>query len=199
MSVTLYGKVSTMSKYEPYEPDVAGKPDIVGKAIAAGVTYRLAALADAGTIAALTVEREGGRFPTFLFTVNKQLKDNGLGEDFALFVAVKDNEVIGFGRVAKHDPEKSPSPYPSPAGWYLLGMIVRKDFRRMGIGSGLVRARFDWLKSKDVSEVYSMVSSENRTSIDLHTSLGFRIVQEGAGFCSVTFDCGKGYLLCKEL
>ncbi len=182
-----------MTKYEDYKPLVSDK------LLAEGVHYRAMVWDDIGAIARISAEREGTDVGTHVERISAEFTRETGADERQLLIAVKESEVIGFGRIRKVGPDESSRAYPSPEGWYLLGLIVCGQYRRMGVGRALSLARFDWLRSRGVSQVFSFFSAENRTSIDFHKSLGFDVVQEGSGFLHVGFDCGKGYLARKRL
>ncbi|MFA6270720.1 MAG: GNAT family N-acetyltransferase [Candidatus Paceibacterota bacterium] len=66
-----------------------------------------------------------------------------------IFVAKMDSEVVGFSCVWVED-EDDPTSKPRKIG-YFSDLYVMPQFRRHGIGSGLIHARKDYLKSLGVS------------------------------------------------
>ena len=116
-----------------------------------------------------------------------------------MFVAMMEDQVIGYGRVTLYNSEKTQARHLSPDGWYFMGMIIDQNYRRMGIGTHLSEHRIEWLKNKGAKEVFSFVNADNKASLDLHEHLDFEIVEEGPGFLNVDFDGGSGILFKKVL
>ncbi|MBI2395489.1 MAG: GNAT family N-acetyltransferase [Deltaproteobacteria bacterium] len=173
--------------YEEYRPRLARAER------ATDVEVRLAGRDDIERIAALSAERSGRDVGASVSRVTSELDGGGGGH--AIMVAVRHAQVVGFGRIRNVGPDEAARHHPAPAGWYMLGLVVDRHLRRMGIGTGLSLARFAWLKERGAMEAHSLVSSQNPTSIDFHASLGFEVVRVGPGFLDVSFDCGKGYLM----
>lgn len=181
-----------MSKYAKYEPNVESK------GWAFDVEYRRARMSDAIGLAKIKHERDGGNPDSIIKLVKTELADLEKHEDSALFVAIMDKKVIGYARTTLFDSKKMNVRYPSPDGWYFMGMIIDRDHRRMGIGTHLSEHRIEWLRNKGAREVYSFVNEENKASLDLHEHLEFEIVEEGPGFLNVDFDQGRGILFRKD-
>ena len=59
-----------------------------------------------------------------------------------------------------------------------LGMMIRKNYRGIGIGKMLIKALLDWAEKNPLIEKVSLgVLSTNRRAIALYKSMGF--VEEG--------------------
>ena len=179
-----------MSIFADFQPHIKGKP-------LDGVTYRLAFEGDAADIAGITFQREGVKkkkdFNYYLERTTKELKNIESAQDFHLIVSEYKKEIIGFGRSIYYDLKKIQVTYPAPSGWYLMGVVVKPEFRRHGIGQYLTKERLIRI-SKNSKEAYYVVNSHNKTSIELHKKLGFKKIDEGEGFLNIKFDSGKGYL-----
>jgi GNAT superfamily N-acetyltransferase len=85
----------------------------------------------------------------------------------ALFVAVAESNVVGYGRAVHVDQPTMPM-----AGWYLLGVVTDEAWRRRGIGRALTSTRLHWIAER-ASVAYCTIHRLNRTSIALHRQLGF--------------------------
>ena len=184
-----------MSLFANFQPGIKGK-------ILNGVIYRLASESDASEIAKITFEREGTRrnkdFKHYLKRTKSELEAIESATDFNLIVAEYKREIIGFGRSIYYDLGKIQVAYPAPAGWYLMGVIVKPKFRRHGIGRRIIEERLIKI-SENSSEVYFVVNANNKTSIKLHEELGFKKINEGEGFLNIKFDGGKGCLFKKQI
>ena len=166
------------------------------------VTYRLASENDVAEIARITFQREGANrkkdFNCYFERTKKELEDIEIAVGFNIIVAEYEGEIIGFGRSIYYDLKKIQAPYPAPSGWYLMGVVVKPEFRRHGIGRRITEERLIRI-FKNSTEAYFIVDSNNQASIQLHKELGFKKISEGEGFLKVKFDNGKGYLFKKEL
>lgn len=183
------------SLFARFQPDIKGKP-------LDGVVYRLVFESDANEIAKITFEREGlsknKDFGFYLERTKKELEDIESAIEFNLIVAEYKKEIVGFGRSIYYDLRKTQVPYFSPSGWYLMGLVVKPNFRRRGIGRRITEERMA-LISENSNEVYFVINSINRVSIELHKKLGFKKIDEGKGFLKIKFDGRKGYLFKKEI
>ncbi len=81
----------------------------------------------------------------------------------------------------------------APPGWYLMGVIVRPDMRRRGLGEQLTQARLRWLETR-TDRVYYFTTADNHASRTLHEAFGFRRVREGLTPRSLAFDGGPSTL-----
>jgi ribosomal protein S18 acetylase RimI-like enzyme len=61
---------------------------------------------------------------------------------------------------------------PIPEGWYLRGVVVLPQFRRLGVARFLTEARLRWLNSR-TSEVFCFLDSEEKATLSMYESLGF--------------------------
>src|SRR5689334_21707871 len=89
----------------------------------------------------LVVALGAGEDATWRQTLTRTVRD---GKRRALFVAEADGQLAGYGRVVciDADPQVKGA---APAGWYLLGLVVDRAWRRRGIGEALTRARMAWV------------------------------------------------------
>lgn len=109
-----------------------------------------------------------------------------------IYVAEYDSNVVGYGRtIFLEDIEY---PFDSVSGWYLMGLVVKKDYRLKGIGEMLTKFRMNKIEEKK-QPIYCVTNATNKVSIDLHQKLGFQIIDEKPGFFTIKFSDGLGYLL----
>jgi ribosomal protein S18 acetylase RimI-like enzyme len=78
-----------------------------------------------------------------------------------------------------------------PSGWYLMGLVVKPEFRGLGIGLKLTMKRLDWLKQQ-TDFVYYYVNANNQVSIKLHEKIGFVQFGDQNSYPGITFTGGKG-------
>jgi GNAT superfamily N-acetyltransferase len=178
--------------YESYNPEhLQGLPP-------KNLVVREATGSDAAGVARINTERNKTDIELSLKRVSKELEDSAASEDFKVFVASVNSEITGFARCVHIDTTTTHVKFPSPPGWYGLGLVVRKDFRGQGIARALSNYRIEWLKGK-AEYLHSFASSQNPVSLKMHKEFGFEEVTSGPGFLNVTFDCGKGILFRKKI
>ena len=92
------------------------------------VVIRPAVAADCRGVAAIVRERDG----VPLADARAHCERDVAGADRLLLVAMVGEELAGFARAARWQrPPRAPD-NPAPAGWYLLGVVVRDRWRRRG-------------------------------------------------------------------
>ncbi len=142
--------------------------------------------ADLPDMANLIVDREGGEHQETIKGLHRYLS----GELAHLFVAKVGDEVVGFGKSRKFSGKDV-----QYEGWYLSGVMVKPEYRGLGIGNALTEKRIMALKAI-TRKIYYFVNSNNRVSIELHDKFGFRLLVEPFEFPDVVFKSGHGCLYC---
>lgn len=110
-----------------------------------------------------------------------------------IFVAMYDDQVVGYGKCKLMVPDEIEGAFGLPEGWYLMGTIVDPRYRRQGIGRRLVQARLRWIREMS-NYAYYYVNSMNEASIRLHADFGFKEISRTFGFPGLSFKGGKGIL-----
>jgi len=65
-----------------------------------------------------------------------------------------------------------------PSGWYLLGLGVYPEYRRLGIGTKLTEIRMKWAKvNSGEKKVYFYTNPKNVTSQRFHEVMGFKRIE----------------------
>lgn len=113
--------------------------------------------------------------------------------DRRLLVAEAAGAIIGYGRARLFMPASDAPADTAPRGYYLTGMYVSPDHRRLGAGTALVRSRLDWISERDADAWY-FANARNVGSIELHRRFGFEEVTRAFSFPGLTFDGGEGIL-----
>ncbi|MFE3200323.1 GNAT family N-acetyltransferase [Embleya sp. NPDC059237] len=103
-----------------------------------------------------------------------------------------DHGVVGYGRVVRLDAATAPT------GYYLAGVVVDPDARRLGVGMSLTRSRLDWIEAH-AAEARYFCNARNRVSIALHARMGFHEETRDFEIPGVTFEGGVGILFRKVL
>jgi|SRR6478736_2242938 GNAT superfamily N-acetyltransferase len=121
----------------------------------------------------LVVALGAGEDAAWRQTLTRTVRD---GKRRALFVAEAHGQVAGHGRVVciDADPQVEGA---APAGWYLLGLVVDRAWRRRGIGEALTRGRIAWVAEQS-PRVYYFTGRGNLASQALHQRLGLQKCQE---------------------
>jgi ribosomal protein S18 acetylase RimI-like enzyme len=162
---------SLFADYEPDAPGNASKVDVVPLS-----------RVNLGECVALAVQREGGDEARWKTSLEGSLD----ADDRATFVALLDGQVAGYGTAGWFTPSRTDPATAIPDGWYLLGLVVGPQSRRQGVGRQLTAARLRWLGTRGRRVSY-FVSSANRASIALHTTLGFQLIANDIKVPGITF------------
>jgi ribosomal protein S18 acetylase RimI-like enzyme len=110
-----------------------------------------------------------------------------------LVVAEIVGAIIGYGRARLFEPDAEAPADTAPRGYYLTGVFVASDQRRLGIGAALTRGRLDWI-SERAADAWFFANARNAASIELHRRFGFEEVSRRFSFPGLTFDGGEGIL-----
>lgn len=179
-----------MKRDEPFDPLIksASYPE--------GLIFRLVNRQDCKSISHLMAERNPSQsFTEIEASANREIDRVETGSGYKLYVAELNNEVVGLCRFYHSDGlPLGKKIYPSPEGWYGMGILVSPKFRRQSIANFLSSKRVEVLKSLDVKEFYSIVDTSNLTSMKMHKSFGYVEVQRAPGFLHIGFNGGIGCL-----
>ncbi|MEE8105991.1 MAG: GNAT family N-acetyltransferase [Planctomycetota bacterium] len=115
-------------------------------------------------------------------------------DDWLFLVAENDGARIGFARAGRFVPPEDAPKNCTPAGWYLLGVIVEEAWRRQGAGRVLTADRLKWIAAR-ADEAWFFLDADNETSIALHTEFGFEEITRDFWFPGSNFDRAGGVLL----
>lgn len=135
----------------------------------APIVVRDASEADLDATVELIAAHRGGDVDEW-----RRLFANALHDDERHFVvALLDERVIGFGHTKLVEREASGHDDAAPPpGWYLSGVTVDPDYRRLGVGTALTRVRLERLQGK-TDVVYYAAESDNIATLELHSLFGF--------------------------
>jgi ribosomal protein S18 acetylase RimI-like enzyme len=115
-----------------------------------------------------------------------------------LVVAVADGGVVGYGRAHRFVRPADADADCAPEGYYLLGLLVEPQSRRLGVAAALTQARLKWVATR-ASEAWYFTNVENVASIRLHERFGFRETTRKFSFPGENFGGGEGALFRVEL
>lgn len=177
------------------------KPDLKSKKPPPNLIFRLVKRSDRNAIVDLTSLRNPNQL---LADIQKKTDQEILNvetdSNYLLYVTEHDGQVIGFCRFYNCTalPETKRI-YPAPDGWYGMGIMVAPEMRRHSIARFMSINRFNILREKGVSEIYSIVDANNLTSQRMHEKFGYEKVSEAEGFLHVKLESGRGYLYRKTI
>jgi GNAT superfamily N-acetyltransferase len=174
-----------MSEFARYEPDVprsAAPLDLHVRAGAASDVEQCVAL-----LSAVRGETPEAWLPMFRRTL--------AAPDKLLVVAEVDGQIVGYARAVLFVRELEAPADAAPDGYYLMGLVVHPRWRRQGIARQLTQARLTWAWPR-TDVVWYFASTDNRASIDLHTTFDFREVTRNFSYPGLTFNHGTGVLFC---
>lgn len=171
-------------------------PSLKSTGIPLGLSFRLADPKDCHAISHLMAERNPSvNISQILSNTNRELDRLEKDSNYKLCVAELNNAVVGFCRFYHSSgmPEHKKI-YPSPEGWYGMGIMVDSKFRRQNIARFISLSRVEVLKKMGVKEIFSIVDSNNLTSMRMHQEFGYIEISRAEGFLHLKFDEGTGSL-----
>ena len=143
-----------------------------------GIEIRLAIPADANEISNIEVNVYG-EYPDpqkevikkIIKAIKSQESDESLKKTW---IALKNKKIIGFSKLGFNN---AIDDFPDLIeGWYLTGITIHPNWRRVGIGKLLTKTRMTWLKNK-TNEVYYWSNKDNKASELLHKFFGFKEIK----------------------
>ena len=91
-------------------------------------------------------------------------------DEWRVLVAERNGRVVGYAVAAV---QEYPPVFENPQHGFLQEIAVLREFRRQGIGRGLVEAAVEWLAGRDVAETTVRIDERNPASLALFASAGF--------------------------
>lgn len=177
-----------MAFFVEYEPE--NKKDSSDLYNKYDLYLRQAAFEDYIEAAKITTAREGEKADH-----NKNLENfkkhfgrkSGKNEYFVACIKDKNDpysteKVIGYSHIEYCDftseEYKQYTDHNTPSGWYLLGLGVYPEYRRLGIGTKLTEIRMKWARdNSDEKKVYFYTNPQNITSQKFHEELGYKRIE----------------------
>ena len=98
-----------------------------------------------------------------------------IDQETALFIAEIENEITGF--ILAISRETPPIPVFIPSRLALVtDIVVKKEFRRRGIGRLLVNKVHKWAETRGASAVELTVYAFNQTALDFYKTIGYETI-----------------------
>lgn len=150
------------------------------------IVIRTANLKDCAAIAEIVADREGtDENYDRIYALWKNRVEGISQSDNQVFIAVlvnkqdKSQKIVGFSNVEYVDlkgktDEETGEFFTAPSGWYLLGLTVHSDYRRLGIATLLTNVRIEWAKNHQAESIRYYTNPYNLTSMAFHAELGFQ-------------------------
>ena len=179
-----------MPLFEPYRPELDDGEH--PPPVAADLLIRTALPSDVAALAGIEAAREGGEPAAHAAKLEKLLASSAAGQARVL-AAQHGSRLVGIAKITRFTPPPDSPSNIAPAGWYLSGVIVAKDYRRRGIGRRLTQARLNWIAERDRAAYY-FSNARNNASIDLHRAFGFVELTRDFTFPGASFEGGAGIL-----
>ncbi len=159
---------------------------------------RPARMEDVAVLGLISADREGGDPPTHAAGFGRAIASVDFGRTSLILVAEVGTEIVAFAKTRYRSEQHEADAGPTPAGWYLTGMVVESAHRRLGIGSQLTAVRLLWICRRS-SIAYYFANARNQVSIVLHQRFGFTEVARGPKLAGASFTGGEGILFRVDL
>jgi len=170
--------------FAPYQPDPPSR-----RAAAAPVAVRVGTVADVPGCLALV----DSVLRLDLARWERSLTASATDPDRMLHVADDGGRIVGYSRATYWERPPGAPANAAPTGWYLIGLVVDPAYRRRGIGRALTEIRLAAIAAR-ASEVWYFANARNRSSLELHSRLGFTEVTRDFWFPELSFEGGEGVL-----
>ena len=165
-------------------------PNTKSSAAPAGIKFVLAEEKHSSPINKLMMERNPHEdIEKIKLKTKRELDFNKNDPFYWLYVATINDNVVGLCRFfhSKGMPVERKK-YPTPEGWYGMGILVHKDWRRKNIARFLTQERIKKLKELNADALFSIVDINNLTSKKMHEEFGFKKIDQAKGFLHLEFE-----------
>lgn len=169
------------------------------------IHFRRATLADAEKAARLHVLEKDLSWQTLLPVFTKEFSICDQSPDLRIYdLALVGDNIIGYAGARHFDNETDENMYetenPLPTGWYLRGIKVHPDWRRLGLAKQLTLQRLSWLSQRS-NKIYVFLDDANKPSLAMYHELGFRELSRGWTFTNPArrVNGNNGLLLLKTI
>ena len=159
-----------MKVNEPYTPSVTSNK------IPENILFKLASDEHVDQIVRLMHERNpDDSIESLKAKTLKEITFNRNDPSYWLYLALINEEVVGLCRFYHSQGLAiSKKKFIAPEGWYGMGILVSSKWRRNSIAKFLTLERVKILRDLKAECLYSIVDSNNKTSVKMHTEFGFK-------------------------
>ena len=106
--------------------------------------------------------------PLFLkrdIETQEEVKKYIIGENNAIFIALKENKIVGFINIRKSEENDQITLVRKNTGLIdPLGAYIKKEFRQFGLGTQLLNNVFDWCNQNDIKNIHVDFESANQNA-----------------------------------
>ncbi len=161
-----------------------------------GLEFKIAALEHVRELVEIMRERNPEiSYETMDKKIRREINLNENDPFYWLYVSILDGKVVALCRFFHSTGIPSEKKkYPSPEGWYGMGTLVAKGYRRQGIARFIFGERIKILKGLKADRLFSIVDRNNLASMRMHQKFGFREIALGKGFLHLSFEETEGVL-----
>jgi len=164
------------------------------RAAKSAISVRAGRAEDLEVCAELIVSRAGGDAGERRERLLGELEDPDRYVAVACAGSGVDEQVVGYGGVIRHELLPEHPAGTAPSGYYLIGLIVKPEWRRCGIGDLLTVERMRWTAER-ADTIWSFANIANRAILDLHRRFGFEEVTRDFSFPDAPLQPGTVVLL----
>jgi|TARA_B100000315_G_C14524873_1_gene563326 ribosomal protein S18 acetylase RimI-like enzyme len=131
---------------------------------------------DAQEVSRIVYERNGNPLDEIIDIVLTDIETIRSNKKKAIALVICINQkIIAFSKCIHSEYFKRSNYTNLPKGWYLCDLKVMEKYRTNGIGKLLTLYRLNWI-SRRANKAFYYSNIENKASINLHTSIGFKKV-----------------------
>ncbi len=165
-------------------------PETKSLSLPAGIQFMLAKEVHSLSINEMMLERNPHVDKEQIQLKTKRELEFNLNDPFYwLYVASINDQVVGLCRFFhSQGMPANKKKHPAPEGWYGMGILVHKDWRRQNIARFLTEQRIEKLKELKADHLYSVVDNNNLTSKRMHEEFGFKRIDQAKGFLHLEFE-----------
>jgi len=180
-----------MAFFVELEPDAKRNKELLNSH---KVNIRTAELTDCAAMAEIVADREGSNdnYDRIFALWQNRIAAKNQSQNQIYIASLVNNldhteKIVGFSNVEYVDlnektDEETGELFTAPSGWYLLGLTVHSDYRRLGIATQLTQARIEWAQKHGADSIRYYTNPYNLTSMAFHAELGFQRIEKELTF-----------------
>lgn len=175
---------------EPYDPNNKGFEPLDG------LKFEVATLEHVQELVKMMRERNPDiAYENMDKKIRNEINLNETDPFYWLYVVLRKKEVVALCRFFHtHGLSKERRQYDAPDGWYAMGTLVSKEYRRRGVARFAFGERIKVLKQLGGDRLYSIVDKTNLASMSMHKAFGFVEIARSEGFLHLLFEESEAVL-----